>query len=238
MHKRSTRIVTTIVLATAAAATVACEGKTSGFLISGPTSGVRVRLMNALTSSTSLDFAVDGQVAASGIGFGNASAYVSIPVGSHQLSARASGTGTTLVDFTRDLNAEGAFSLIPAPGLSQFGALFIADDPTPASGQAKVRLVHVAAAPGPLSLYITASTGDLSSATPAVPTLSFGSASPYVTVTPGNYRIRVTPAGVPSTIILDTGNISLGAGSVRTLLVTDAPGGGLPTTLSIVSDSN
>jgi len=237
MHNRRTRVFTTIVLAGAVLA-AACEGTTSGILTSGPTSGVRVRLMNALTSSQSLNFLVDGQVTASGVGFGGASPYVSISLGSHRLSAQASGTGTTLIDFTRDLNSEGAFSLIPAPGLDQFGALFIADDPTPASGQAKVRLVHVAAAPGPISLYITSMTGDLSSATPAVASLSFGAASPYVTVSPGNYRIRVTPAGVPSTIILDTGNISLSAGSVRTLLVTDAPGGGLPTTLSIVSDAN
>jgi hypothetical protein len=58
-----------------------------------------------------------------------------------------------------------------------------------------------------------------------------------VTVPPGSYRIRITPVGAPSTILVDSGNLSLGAGSVRTLLVTDAPGGGLPTTLSIIVDT-
>jgi hypothetical protein len=237
MHKRRTRLSTFIALGTLAAAAVACEGTTSGTIISGPTGGARVRLMNALTSTPSLDFAVDGQVAATGITFGGASRYVSVGLGSHRLSAQATGTGTTLLDFTRDLTADGSFSLIPAPGLSQFGALFIPDDLTPASGQAKVRLVHVAAAQSALSLYITTTSGDLSSATPIVPTLSFGAASPYVTVVPGSYRIRVTPVGVPSTIILDIG-ATLGAGSVRTLLVTDAPSGGLPTNLSIIADAN
>ena len=238
MRKRRTHAIPAVAIALAILALAACEGKTTGFLISGPTNGVRVRLMNALTSSTAIDFAVDGQVAASGIGFGAASPYVAVSAGSHRLTAQSSGTGTTLVDFTRDLTADGAYSLIPAPGLSQFGALFIPDDPTPASGQAKIRVVHVAAAPGTISLYITSPTSDLSSATPAVPTLSFGAASPYVTVAPGTYRFRVTPAGTPSTVLLDTGNITVAAGSVRTLLVTDAPGGGLPTTLSIVADTN
>jgi hypothetical protein len=228
----------TVAVATLAVVALACEGTTSGFLTTGASGNIRVRLLNALTTAQALDFAVDGQVASSGIAFGGASAYVSVSAGSHRLQANASGTGTTLVDFTRDLTGDGAFSLIPAPGLSQFGALFIPDDPTPASGQAKLRVVHVAAAPGAIALYVTSSTADLSSATPVVPTLSFGSASAYLTVAPGTYRIRVTPAGSPSTVLLDTGSTTLSAGSVRTLLVTDAPGGGLPTTLSIVSDAN
>lgn len=233
-----TRRVIPIALAALIGAAVACEGKTSGLLITGATGGARVRLVNALTSSQALDFAVDGQVATSGVGFGTASPYVSVSLASHRLQAQASGTGTSLVDFTRDLTTAGSFSLIPAPGLSQFGALFIPDDPTPAAGQAKLRVVHVAATPGAISMYVTAPTADLSSATPAVPTLSFAAASPYVAVSPGTYRVRITPSGNPSTTLLDTGNITLSAGSVRTLLVTDAPGGGLPTTLSVISDAN
>lgn len=230
------RFVTSVALATIAVVALGCEGTTSGFLITGSTGNVRVRLMNALTSAQALDFAVDGQVASSGVGFGAASPYVTVSAGSHQLQARASGTGTNLVDFTRDVS-EGAFSLIPAPGLSQFGALFIADDPTPATGQAKLRVVHVAATPGAVSVYVTGPTADISSATPVVPAIEFGSASPYVVVAPGTYRIRITQAGSPSTVIVDTGNTALSAGSVRTLLVTDAPGGGLPTTLSVVTDN-
>jgi hypothetical protein len=233
-----TRRVSTFVLAALIGAATACEGTATGLLVSGPSAGARVRLVNALTSSQALDFAVDGQVAASGVGFGAASPYVSVTLASHRLQAQASGTGTTLLDFTRDLTTAGAFSLIPAPGLSQFGALFIPDDPTPAVGQAKLRVVHVAAAPGAISMYVTAPNADLSSATPVVPTLSFGAASAYVAIAPGTYRIRITPAGIPSTTLLDTGNITLSTGSVRTLLVTDAPGGGLPTNLSVITDAN
>jgi len=48
----------------------------------------------------------------------------------------------------------------------------------------------------------------------------------------------VTPPGDPSTILLDMGNVSLTSGSVHTLMMTDALGGGLPTNLSIVVDTN
>jgi hypothetical protein len=232
------RLSATLVAAVLAATAMACEGRTSGLLISGPNGGVRVRMLNALTSSPSLDFLVDAQTAATGVAFGNASPYASLATGSHRLQARSGASGTTLVDLTRDFNSAGSYSFIPAPGLSQSGALFIADDPTPAAGQSKLRIVHVAAAPGAVSVYVTAGNADLSTATPVAPAVAFGTASGYVTIAPGTYRVRVTPVGNPSTVLLDTGNLAFAAGTVRTLMLTDAPGGGLPTTLSVVSDAN
>src|SRR4029453_17280004 len=101
------------------------EGKRDAFPVAGATGTAQVRLVNALTSSTAVNFAIDGQVVASGIVFGGASPYISVSAGSHRMQAIASGTGTSLVDFTRDVPASGAFSMIPAPGLSQFGALFL-----------------------------------------------------------------------------------------------------------------
>ena len=105
-------------------------------------------------------------------------------------------------------------------------------------GQVKVRGINVSAATGPVAVYLTSATDDISSATPTIPALVFGAVSPYVLVPPGNYRIRLTPVGNPSEILADAGSVVLGAGSVRTLLVTDAPGGGLPTTLSVIVDNN
>lgn len=220
------------------AAVVGCEGRTSGRLVTGPIGDVSVRVLNALPSSQAVDFLVDGQVAVSGVPLGGASRYVSLPIGTHQLQVRSSATGTTLVSLTRDLTTQGAFSLVPAPGLSQFGALVIADDRTPVVGQARFRVVHAAAAPGPVSVFVTTPTADLGSATPIAPALDFGLASGYISVPPGTYRVRVTLAGSPGQVLLDTGGVTVGSGAVRTLFLTDAPGGGLPTTLSVLADAN
>jgi hypothetical protein len=233
------RLATTAATALLAASILGCEaGTTPGYLISGPTSSARVRVFNAVTTSAAVDFLVDGQVAATGIAFGAPSGYVTVPFGSHRLQVRAAVTGTILVDFTRDFAAAGSFSLIPAPGLGQSGALVTSDDPTPAAGQTKVRLINVAAAAGPVSVYVTAPDADLTSATPSVPLLPFGVASDYVTRTPGSYRIRFTRAGSPNEVLLDTGGVTFDAGSVRSLVLTDSPGGGLPTTMSNISDAN
>jgi len=235
MRSRLLWSVTATALATAV---VGCEGRTTGTLTTGPTGNVSVRVFNAVSSSQAVDFVVDGQLAASGIPLGGASPFVPLTIGTHRLQVRSSANGTTLVDFTRDLATPGAFSLVPAPGLSQFGALLLADDLTPVAGQARLRVVHAAAAPGPVSVFVTAPVADLGSAAPIVPVLGFGLASAYVSLPPGTYRVRVTRAGSPGEVLLDTDGVTVGSGSVRTLLLTDAPGGGLPTSLSVVADAN
>jgi len=232
------RIASSLSAATLVVVALACEGRTTGLLVTGPTSDVRVRLLNALTSSQAVDLLVDGQVAASGVAFGGASPYVALTAGSHRLQARSSTTGTILVDQTRDLNTNGSFSFVPAPGLGEQGARLIADDPTPTAGMAEIRVVHVAAARGAVSVYVTPPAADLAAATPVIPLLPFGLASDYVAVTPGTYRIRVTAPGNTSSVLLDMGNVTLTSGTVRTLMMTDALGGGLPTNLSIVADTN
>ena len=234
------RIVSAAGRALVVAATVAiagCEGNATGFISDINPTNAQVRVFNAVTSSNAVDFLVDGQVAASSIGFGTASGYRSLSPGTHTLQIRASATGTTLLEFPRDFSTPGRFSLIPAPGLGTSSALFLTDDPNPVTGQGRVRVVHVAATPGAVSVYVTAPDANLASATPIVPSLPFGTASNYLNLAPGTYRVRVTPAGNAGQVLLDSGNLSIGSGSVRSLILTDSPGGGLPTTLSIVSDA-
>src|SRR5688500_1319943 len=234
------RIVSAARRAVVVAATVAlagCEGTATGFITDSNTSGAQVRVFNAVTSAGAVDFLVDGQVVAASIGFGAASGYRAVSLGAHTLQVRSSSTGTSLLDLSRDFSAQGRFSLVPAPGLGTSGALFLTDDPNPVTGQGRVRVVHVAAAPGAVSVYVTAPDADLASATPTVAALPFGTASSYLNLAPGTFRVRVTPVGNPAQVRLDSGNLPIGAGSVRSLILTDSPGGGLPTTMSIVSDA-
>lgn len=228
-----------ILAVTALAVTVAgCEGRTSGFITTGSTGDVQVRVLNALTPSQAVDFLVDGRAAGSNIGLGQSSSYVTVTLGAHRLQVRSVTSGTILVDLTRDLSTPGAFSVVPAPGLLQSGALFLTDDLASVAGQTRLRVVHAAAAPGPVSVYVTDLTADLGSATPVLALLESGTASAYFSIPAGSYRIRVTRAGSPGDVLLDTGGVPLAGGTVRTLLLTDAASGGLPTAVSIITDAN
>ena len=234
-----TRFAAAIAVATLAVLGASCgeANPTGGVAFTGSVNDASVRLINALTAAQALDFLVDERVAASGTQFGGASPYIGVSAGTHRLQAEGSTSGSTLVDFTRDLSTGGSFSMIPAPGLNQFGALFIADDPSPVAAQVKLRGINVSAATGPVAIYVTGPNDDISSATPVIPALVFATASAYVTVPPGNYRIRLTPVSNPSDVLADVPSVILGARTVQTLLVTDAPGGGLPTTVSIILDN-
>src|SRR5688500_17258252 len=217
------RIVSAARRAVVVAATVAlagCEGTATGFITDSNTSGAQVRVFNAVTSAGAVDFLVDGQVVAASIGFGAASGYRAVSLGAHTLQVRSSSTGTSLLDLSRDFSAQGRFSLVPAPGLGTSGALFLTDDPNPVTGQGRVR---VAAAPGAVSVYVTAPDVDLAATTPTVAALPFGTASSYLNLAPGTFRVRVTPVGNPAQVLLDSGSLPIGAGSVRSLILTDSP---------------
>ena len=60
------RLIPSLAVAALAATALACEGRTSGTLITGATNNVRVRLVNGLTSVAGLDLIVDGQVVIDG----------------------------------------------------------------------------------------------------------------------------------------------------------------------------
>jgi len=67
--------------------------------------------------------------------------------------------------------------------------------------------------------------------------LSFKSASSYVTQTAGTFRIRMTAAGSKA-VLVDSGAVTFSAGQIRTVVALDAPGGGPPISAVILADLN
>jgi hypothetical protein len=63
------------------------------------------------------------------------------------------------------------------------------------------------------------------------------SASGYLGVPAGSYEAYVTPTGT-TTVAIDSGALTLGAGQIRTAVALDAPGGGAPFTAIILKDLN
>lgn len=234
-----TRFLAACAAAFLSAGAVGCETRSLGFATTGPGVGsARVRLFNAVTSAQSLDLLIDGTAVATAIPLGGASRYAAVALGAHRLQVRTTGTSTFLIDFTRDLTTQGSFTLVPAPGLGESGALFFADDPAPVTGRARLRVVNTSPASGTVSVFLTTPGGPLDGAEPVAGLLDVGGVSDYITVEPGQYQVRVTRAGTVGDVLLDTGAITFGAGAVRTLFLTDAPSGGAPPSLSVVSDAN
>ena len=80
-----------------------------------------------------------------------------------------------------------------------------------ANGESALRVVHAAVGVDAVDVYATAPDADLAASAP-VATIAFQEGSDVLVVPPGDYQVRVTPAGTPGTVVFDTGTLTLAGG--------------------------
>jgi hypothetical protein len=160
------------------------------------------------------------------------------------LVVRTAAPNTTLATITVTVAADNDYTVF-ATGGTAGGAVtnFIATDATTAipTGQARIRVMNMSPAAGPVDVFITAPNADLSAATPAAPNLALRATFAGQTVAPGTYQVRTVPAGTApaartaavNTTITLTG---LAAGQGRTIVIADGAAGGTPLRSFALSD--
>jgi hypothetical protein len=84
------------------------------------------------------------------------------------------------------------------------------------TGNARVQIVHAAASAPMVDIHVTAPDATLSSGT-VTGTLSFKQFSAALTVPAADYRVRITLPGQPSTVVFDSGRITLASGTDLTV---------------------
>jgi len=202
-----------------------------------PAQTAEVRVMHASPNAPNVDVLVDDATVLTNVPFRAASAYLEVASGSRRIRVRATGTTTTVIDATVSLGTGGTFTVIATGLLAGIQPLVVVDTLTaPAAGQVKVRVVHAAPAAGGVDVYVTAPGANLATATPVLTNVPFRGVSNYLTVPAGQYQIRVTPAGT-KTVAIDA-TVTLAAGQIRTVVATDAPGGGAPLAPVVLADRN
>jgi hypothetical protein len=191
--------------------------------LSPDTPGVDIALA-PLPSGGSAPLTDSGPDVASGLGYGDVSAYESVPPGSYAVSLRAAGAPrSTPPQLTATVEVPaGAARTIAVTGLfADLSLRSLSDDLTaPPDGTARVRVL--AAASGTPSVDVGRAGGPVLASG-----LPFGQAGSPVDVPAGPLTIAVDGAAPLPT--------ALPAGSISTLLVLDAPGGVL--TLRMVEDA-
>jgi hypothetical protein len=111
-----------------------------------------------------------------------------------------------------------------------FGLLPMIDENRAVVTQASVKILHAAPAAGDVDIYVTAA-GDFSAADviaglagdPLLDEFAFGDLTPYVTLAPGDYDIRVIAGGAAA---INVEGLTLGPGLVATVIARqdEAPG--------------
>jgi LPXTG-motif cell wall-anchored protein len=158
------------------------------------------------------------------VAYGALSDYFKLPVGGYTVAMRAAGAPksqppvlTTQVSVT-----DGSTQTVAGVGrYAELGLKILQDDLSlPASNKVKVRLIQASIK---VPLLALASNGSN-----VAQNVGFATTTPYQQIEPGVHNLEVKPSdGRPST----TSTYTFASGSVYSLLVLDAPGGGLKTEL-------
>lgn len=217
----------------AAAALTACSDDDT----TAPAQLAAVRVVHASPDAPNVDVLVDDATALSNVAYRAASDFLEVNAGVRRLRVRATGTTTTVIDASPVLATGGSYTVLATGLLADIQPVVAEDNLTdPPAGQVKLRVIHAAPAAAGVDVYATAPGADINTATPVLTNVAFRAVSDYLTVPAGTYQIRVTPTGT-KTVAIDA-ELVLGAGQIRTVVATDAPGGGAPLAPIVLNDKN
>ena len=204
----------------------------------GPEGEARIRVVHASPDAPDVDVLLDEAEVLSDVPYLAASDYLEAPAGQRNLKVNAAGTSTTVIDADVDLADGSEYTVIASGAVASIAPIVLVDDNTaPDAGNARVRAIHGAPGAPAVDVYVTAPGEDLTQVTPVLTGVEFGDVADYMEVPAGDYQVRVAPAGTTS-VVIDSGVLSLGAGEVRTAIAVDAAGGGAPFDLLLLADLN
>jgi hypothetical protein len=142
-------------------------------------------------------------------------------------TATGSNTTNQLATFSSTLTAERAYQVVIAESGGTIQPIAIERPPfDPASSSTEVSLVHAASTLANIDVYLEAPGTDLSAAT-ALGAVDFLGDLPAATHAPGDFRLFLTAAGDPSTVIFESLTFTLAAGQSNSFVLTDGAGEGV-----------
>jgi Domain of unknown function (DUF4397) len=195
----------------------------------------QVRVAHLAPDAPNVDVYVNGDPVLTDVAYTTVSGYLSLPAGTQQVTVYATGETTSpVIDTPVKLVAGGAYT-VAAVGLvaddSLTAQVYQDDLRSPASGNAKVRVVHASPDAGPVDVIPRGGQALVSG-------LAFPDASPYAEVSAGTYTLDVNAAGTKKTALtvpdatLASGGVysafavgTVFADSLNVLLVQDNTGG-------------
>ena len=112
---------------------------------------------------------------------------------------------------------------------------------TPAAGQARVRVVHLAPTAGAVDVFVTAVGADLSQATPTLAGVAYRGVSGYLAIAAGTYQVRAVPAGTAAgsraaNVLINVASLAIPALGNRTIVAADNSTGGAPLRGFVLTD--
>ena len=195
-----------------------------------------VQFINAAPRYRVVNLKIDSAVAVQSQGYGTgAAAYVAALTNARQLTVRDSANANTLASSSLLVANQSVYLAIFTQHTAGGNILIFPDTVSaPPGTSVGIRVINASPSVGSVDVYITGADSTLT--TPVAANIPFEGTSGYsYPANGGVLRVRVTVAGT-KTVLIDADASSLTPGQVRSIVVLDAAGGGLPAVWLAVPD--
>lgn len=193
---------------------------------SGPAATSLLRVVHDSPDAPNVDVRFNGMVVLSDVPYLAASDFLEVPSGPATLEVLVAGSDVVAIRADVDLATDVAYSVFAVNLVAEIDAVVLVDNlAPPASGDARLRLVHGAPSAGSVDVYISGPDDPLGE--PLLENVPYLAVADDLTVPAGTYRVRITAAGTTD-VAIDTGDLPLQSGVAYTAVAADAKGGGAP----------
>ncbi len=204
--------------------------------IQGPQASLQV--LHASPDAPPVNVLIDGSLAIPNLDYGQGTGEQQIAAGMHtiEIQTLTPGSPTTVIGpTTLNLAADTDYVVAAEGPVASIAAqTFLHPLALVGPNSTQIQVLHAAPNAPSVSVYVTAPGAELASST-AFGTASFQGAIGPAQISSGQYEIRVTAAGTPTSVLFDSGTISLVGGTdlVISALQNEYPGTA-PIFLSVV----
>jgi len=211
----------------AVVALAACSDDTSG-PDQGPNTDGRLQVVPGVAALAAVDVIVDGQTKLSNAPYGVPSSTIALSLGQHQVKVVPVGTAASVGGTTVTLRSNDTTRVVVIGTPTAMTPITLGDTgAVPVPGKGKLRVSHLAANAPAIDVYRTQP--DFAQFVKFMDPFPFQSSSSFIESTPGNWVIRVTAKG-STQVLAESAPIRVDALWIRTVLLLDAPGGGIKIT--------
>jgi hypothetical protein len=173
---------------------------------------------------------VNGDAVLTDFAYGNTTNYIPLPAGNYTINIIPSGASEPAITGSfAFLGGQDYTAAAIGDGTNQSLDLLVLldDNSPPATGNAKVRIVHAAPfATDAVTLASTAVDVLTEDNNVVLANVAFGDISDYLSLEPGTYDLKITAAGDPDTTLIDLAPFTLKAGDIVTVYAVGVGEGG------------
>jgi len=178
----------------------------------------RLRALHASPDAPPVNIRVNGAQALANVDYGQGSAFLDAPKSAHvEVEAIIPDGNAVVLDRTLELSYSTEYTVLAVGEVADPIDTLVVSNPTGeviAAGSLRAQVVHAAPNAPAVDVYVTAPGAALESSTPVNSSaLAYGQFTGRAQVPAGDYRIRVTAAGQPGTVVYDSGAVALAAGA-------------------------